>query len=178
MNLFLHVHASCTHCEKLLMIFLYTIKLFVKSGNTQHRKPIFGLFMKHNFKYSTKKIHIDPMGHETQISSKTQHELNFMLNFLPVHYPNKPAFRPLTSMLALHCLCLLTSHVYLNVHTLIIEACINSKVSQNNLLFLSPFFLSFMLSYMRLLLFLLCKLLAHRFGTHDHLMLGLLFLVY
>lgn len=100
LNLFLHVHASCTHCEKRLMIFLYTIKLFVKSGNTQHRKPIFGLFMKHNFKYSTKKIHIDPMGHETQISSKTQHELNFMLNFLPVHYPNKPAFRPLTSMLA------------------------------------------------------------------------------
>lgn len=128
-NLLPHVHASYTHCEELLMNFLYIIKLFVKSGNTQHRKLVFDQFMKHNFKYNTKKLHTSPMGHETQISSKTRHELNFMPNFLPMHCPKKLTFGPLLLCSHLHCICLLTSHVYLNGHTLIIEACISSKVS-------------------------------------------------
>jgi hypothetical protein len=38
----------------------------------------------------------------------------------------------------IHCLCMFTSHVYFNVHTLIVETCIGFEVSWGILLFLSP----------------------------------------
>jgi len=62
---------------------------------------MFGQFTRCNFKDGTKKLHTGTAGLETQISRKTQHELSFMLSFLPVHCSEKLAScHILTSMLA------------------------------------------------------------------------------
>jgi len=65
------------------------------------------------------------MGHATQISSKTSHELSFMPSFLLVHSLEKLTSWPLTFTLVYS----LSSHVYFNVHTLMVGACIGSGVS-------------------------------------------------
>jgi hypothetical protein len=73
-------------------------KAIHKVERTQHWKSVFNLFIGHNFKYGTKKLHTCPMGHETQISNKTWHEFSFMPSFLPMHCPKKLTSWPLTSM--------------------------------------------------------------------------------
>jgi len=105
------------------------IKIIHKVGQTQHCKLVFSLFTRHNFKYGTKKLHIGPTRHETQISNRTCHELNFMLSSYPCIAMKSPHLGPLHLCLHFHHLYLLTSHVYLNAHTLIVEACIGIKAS-------------------------------------------------
>ncbi len=90
------------------MDFLY-IKDICKVGQTLQRKPMFGPFMKRNFKDSIKKLHTNPIGLKTQISRGTQHELSFMPSSLPGHCSEKPLSLHIhTSMLAP-----LSSHVFL-----------------------------------------------------------------
>jgi hypothetical protein len=157
---------------------------------TRHWNPMFELFMKHNFKYNTKTLHMGPIGHETQISSKTWHELNFMPNF---QFHAKFPTRALPGEARI-------SAPYFYARTFIVFVCLPHMFTLMltpwlSRLALAPrflkvvcfsslpwnylfFFSFFIFSYMRLLLFLFCKLIAHRFGTHDRLMLGLLSLVY
>jgi len=106
-------------------ISLLGIKVIRKVGQTQHRKPLFGLFTRCNFKYNTKKLRTSPIRHKFQILNRIRHELSFLLC---ITWRN-PHLGPLLPCSHLHCLCLLTSHVYLNAHTLIIMACINFEVS-------------------------------------------------
>ncbi len=55
------------------------------------------------------------MGLETQISSKTWHELNFMLNFLLVHWPKKLTFVTLVPIVVIFaCLSLCLHHNHLH----------------------------------------------------------------
>ncbi len=82
------------------MDFLY-IKDICKVRQTWHQKPMFGPLMKLNFKDGIKKLHTNPIGLETQISRRTQHELSFMPSSLPGHCSEKPLSLHIhTSMLA------------------------------------------------------------------------------
>jgi hypothetical protein len=93
-------------------------KVICKVGQTRFRKPIFCLSMRHNFKYSTKNYTRPQHGMKFRYLTRFgTNSISCQMFYLCIAQRSSH-LSPLLLCPHLHHLCLLTSYVYLNAHTL------------------------------------------------------------
>jgi hypothetical protein len=112
------------HCQniKVLKLSIKSGKQGIKSPCSTHVQDVISNMVPKNYTWA-------------QGGMKLKFWVGLVMNSVScwVSYPcialRSPHLGPLHLCLHLHCLYLLTSHVYFNAHTLIVRACINSGVS-------------------------------------------------